>query len=303
VVQEKIINICGPTAVGKTRVGIELAKRFGGEIVSADSQQVWRDFDIGTAKPSRQEMAEVRHHLVGVAEPTEIFDAGRFMELAGGAIEEITGGGRNPLVVGGTGMYIRMLLHGVCDTPPRDEEFRAELGREIEEHGLPKMHARLAEVDPETAGRISENDRTRIERALEIYQLTGEPASKLRSDHGFCEQRYDALKIGLSIEREELYRRINERCERMVGKGLVEEVRRLLERYGPGVQPFKAVGYREMLAHVMGEIGLDEGVALMKRNSRRFAKRQMTWFRSDHGIRWFSPEDVEAISGEVEAFV
>lgn len=299
----KIVIICGPTAVGKTRVGIELAKRFAGEIVSADSQQVWRHFDIGTAKPDRNEMAEVRHHLVDIAEPTELFDASKFVQLADGAIGDISGAGKTPFVVGGTGMYIRMLLHGVCDAPPRDDELRAEIAREVEEHGLSYMHARLAEVDPETAERISENDSTRIERALEIYRLTGEPASKLRSEHDFGERRYDGLRIGLNVEREDLYRRINERCERMVERGLLDEAKDLLERYGPDVQPFKAVGYREMLAHVRGETGFDEALELVKQSSRRFAKRQLTWFRSDPEITWFDPGDVEGMAVVLEEFL
>jgi tRNA dimethylallyltransferase len=289
--------------VGKTRVGVEMAKRFEGEIVSADSQQAWRYFDIGTAKPDSDERSEVRHHLIDCLDPTEAFDAARFVSLADSAIEEIRGHGHMPFVVGGTGMYLRMLVHGVCDVPSRDEELRAELEGEISARGTEALHARLAEVDPESASWISTNDRTRIVRALEIHRLTGEPASRLRSEHNFCETRYDALKIGLAIEREDLYRRIGERCDRMVEAGLIDEVRRLLEEYGDGAQPFKAVGYREMLAHIKGEIGLEEGLALMKQSTRRFAKRQMTWFRADPAIRWFSPDDLEAISGEIEAFV
>jgi len=303
VVQEKIIIICGPTAVGKTRVGVELAKRFGGEIVSADSQQVWRGFDVGTAKPGGEERLAARHHLIDVADPSETFDAARFVRLADEAIADIASRGRLPFVVGGTGMYLRMLVHGVCEVPPRDGEFRAKLEAEIEEGGTAALHARLARIDPESAEAISENDRTRIVRALEINHLTGESASRLRGEHGFSEARYDALKIGLSIEREELYNRIDERCERMVGAGLVDEARRLLEKYDGDAQPFRAVGYREMLAHIRGETGLAEGVELMKQNTRRFAKRQMTWFRAEPGIRWFSPKDVDAISAQIEAFV
>lgn len=302
-VQEKIVVICGPTAVGKTRVGVELARRFDGEIVSADSQQVWRHFDIGTAKPDVEEKSAVRHHLIDCVEPTEAFDAARFVNLADDAIADIARRGRLPFVVGGTGMYLRMLVHGVCEVPPRDEELRAELESEIASAGSGRLHEELAKVDPETAVKISPNDRTRIVRALEIYRLTGEPASKVRGEHDFGEHRYDALKIGLRIEREDLYRSIDARCERMMESGLVSETRRLLERYGGGAQPFAAVGYREALAQISGEVGREEGLALMKRNTRRFAKRQMTWFRADPAIRWFSPEDVEAISGEIEAFV
>lgn len=300
---QKIVIVCGPTAVGKTGVGVELAGRFTGEIVSADSQQVWRGFDLGTAKPSREERTTVRHHLVDVADPKGRFDAARFVKLADAAIDDVTGRGRVPFVVGGTGMYIRMLLHGVCDAPPRDEEMRDELVSEIVEHGLPHLYARLEDVDPETAGRISPNDHTRIVRALEIHQLTGEPASRLRGEHGFGERRYDALKLGLKVDRWELYRRIDERCERMVERGLVGEVKGLLEKYGEAIQPFLAVGYKEMLAHVRGKVGLEESLVLMKRNTRRFAKRQMTWFRADPRIRWYAPDNIRAMANAINAFL
>jgi tRNA dimethylallyltransferase len=282
----KIIIICGPTAVGKTAVGVDLALRLGGEVVSADSQQVWRHFDIGTAKPTREERSLVPHHLIDIAEPTERFDAARFVELADAAIANIASRGKVPIVVGGTGMYIRMLVHGVCDTPPRDDGIRAALEREIEERGLTNLHARLKEIDPESAAKISPNDSTRIVRALEIFELTGEPASRARDEHRFAECRYDAQKIGLECPREELYRRINERCDRMVEAGLVDEVRALLAHYGEQVQPFAAVGYKEMLAHVKGEMTLDEAIRLMQRNSRHFAKRQLTWFRTETSLEW-----------------
>ena len=171
-VQEKIVVICGPTAVGKTRVGVEIAKKFDGEVVSADSQQVWRHFDIGTAKPSPKERSEVRHHLIDCVKPQEIFDAAKFVSLADDAIADIAGRGRMPFVVGGTGMYIRMLVQGVCDAPPRDDDVRGELEAEIAERGIEHLHARLEGVDPKTAASISQNDRTRIVRALEIHQLT-----------------------------------------------------------------------------------------------------------------------------------
>jgi len=303
VVQEKLIVICGPTAVGKTRLGIELARRFSGEIVSADSQQVWRGFDVGTAKPTSRERAEVRHHLIDVADPSERFDAARFVGLADSAIADISGRGRLPFVVGGTGMYIKMLIHGVCDVPPRDEGLRARLEDEVESLGTRRLHARLAKVDPGTAATISPNDRTRIVRALEIQELTGVPASRLRCEHGFSERRYDALKIGLHIDRGELYRRIDERCDRMVGAGLVGEARGLLDLFGESVQPFASVGYKEVLSHLRGAVDMDEALELMKRNTRRFAKRQMTWFGADPEIRWHSPDEIDAICADVSDFL
>jgi tRNA dimethylallyltransferase len=197
-----LVVICGPTAVGKTRVSIELAKRFDGEIVSADSQQVWRGMDIGTAKANLTERSEVRHHLIDVVDPDEHFDAAKFLELADAAIKDIASRGKKVFVVGGTGMYIRMLLNGLCEAPPADEEYRSELENEIEQVGTWPLHDRLREVDSQSAVDIHPNDRTRIIRALEIHQLTGIPASQFREKHGYSEKRYDARKIGLNIERE-----------------------------------------------------------------------------------------------------
>ncbi|MFH1830704.1 MAG: tRNA (adenosine(37)-N6)-dimethylallyltransferase MiaA [Pseudomonadota bacterium] len=299
---QKIIIICGPTAVGKTKVGCELAKRLGGEIVSADSGQVWREFDKGTAKPSAKERADVVHHLIDIADPKERFDAARFVELADAAISDIAARKRMPFVVGGTGMYIKMLVHGVCDAPPRDEEFRAELEDEIKTNGLPVLHARLAKIDPYAADKISPNDHTRIIRGLEIYHLTGMPASKVHDEHAFNETRYQVLKVGLKISREELYGRINERVDQMIEDGLIDEARRLRDMYGDSIQPFSAVGYSEMLLHIKGELDFEEAVCLIKRNTRRLAKRQLTWFRADHEIRWFEPADLEAIANAVEEF-
>lgn len=331
---QKIIIICGPTAVGKTQVGIELAHRFNGEIVSADSQQVWRGFDIGTAKANLKERADVRHHLVDIVDPSEKFDAAMFIAAADAAISDIVSrppasprepakgrmarlarlhrqqggqawraGGLVPFVVGGTGMYIRMLDRGLCEAPPQDEEFREELGRRIENVGLLALHEELTKIDPASASNIHPNDKTRIVRAIEIYELTGVQASKFREEHSFGERRYDALKIGLAIERAEIYRRIDARVDRMVEAGLVDEVRSLLSRYDRTCQPFQAVGYKEIVAHVKGEMPLDEAVQLTKRNSRRFAKRQLTWFRSDKEIRWFAPDDRSSIESAVGAFL
>jgi tRNA dimethylallyltransferase len=301
-VVQKIVIICGPTAVGKTHVGCMLAKRFGGEIVSADSQQVWRGFDVGTAKPNQRERALVRHHLIDAADPAERFDAARFIELADAAIEDIATRGRTTFVVGGTGMYVRMLLHGVCNAPPCDEEFRAELEEEIDDVGLPALYKRLTSIDPHTAEKISPNDHTRIVRALEIHRLTGMPAGKLRKEHGFTETRYSALKLGLKIPREELYARINERVDKMIRDGLVEETKRLLAKYGEHSQPFSAVGYSEILAHMKGELSFYDAVRLIKRNTRRLAKRQLTWFRADPEIRWFEPNNIECIAAEINGF-
>lgn len=304
-----IVIILGPTAVGKTGLGIELAKRFAGEIVSADSQQVWRGMDIGTAKANLTERSEVPHHLIDVADPDEHFDAAQFVQLADRAIEDISLRGKRAFVVGGTGMYLRLLVNGLCEAPAQDAAFRAGLEDEINnssyqlsavgdqqlQNPLHQLHTRLKEIDPESASGIHPNDRTRIVRALEIYELTGAPASRFRNVHGYGEKRYDALKIGLNIDRETLYRRIDKRIDRMLDDGLLDEVRRLTETYGPDAQGLRAVGYREFVRHIKGELSLDTAVELSKRNSRRFAKRQLTWFRSDEEIKWFHPDEIDKI--------
>ena len=299
---QKIIIICGPTAVGKTSVSITLAKRFNGEIVSADSQQVWRGMDIGTAKANLAVQSEVPHHLIDVATPNEHFDAARFVELADIAIEDITSRDKNVFVVGGTGMYLRMLEFGLCKAPPQDEDIRLKLGNEIELQGLQKLHNRLRDLDPESALVIHPNDHTRIIRALEIYELSGKKASEFRKVHGFEERRYDTLKIGLNIDREELYTRINQRIDKMLEEGLLDEVSGLLEKYGDDIQGLKAVGYREFVRHLTGELSLEDAIELAKRNSRRFAKRQLTWFRSDSEIKWFLPVEVSDMKKEIENY-
>lgn len=298
-----IVVICGPTAAGKTEIGIELARRFDGEIVNADSGQVWRGFDIGTAKANLKERLGIPHHLIDVANPDERFDAARYVELADRAISDIAGRGRRPFVVGGTGMYIRMLVHGLCASPPRDEDFRAELEGEIRLCGAKALHDRLCAVDPESARKIHPNDRARIIRALEIHHLAGEPASHLRAMHGFSERRYDALKIGLNVDRAQLYRRIDSRVDDMMREGLLDEIRSLLKEYDGDCQPFRAVGYKELVDHIKGNLTLGEAVRLAKRNSRRFAKRQLTWFKADAEVRWFEPGKQQEIAAVVEGFV
>jgi tRNA dimethylallyltransferase len=299
----KIVIICGPTAAGKTQVGIELARRYEGEIISADSQQVWRGFDIGTAKANLTSRSSISHHLIDVAEPDERFDAARYVELADAAIADIVVRGRPPFVVGGTGMYIRMLVHGLCQAPPRDADFRAALEAKIGGGGLSGLWEMLGQIDPDSAKVIHPNDRTRIIRALEIHHLTGHPASSLRRGHRFRNRRYEALKIGLNVDRAELYRRIDERVDRMMEEGLLGEVRRLLARYDQSCQPFAGVGYRELVSHINGRLALREAVGLTKRNSRHLAKRQLTWFRADPEVRWFDPEQVGEMAKLVKEFL
>lgn len=295
--------IVGPTAVGKTPLGLALAKKHTGEILSADSQQVWRGFDVGTAKASPAERTAVPHHLIDLADATETFDAARFVTLADAAIADIHARGKKAFVVGGTGMYLRMLEFGLCEAPPRDGAIRATLEAEARQKGLTTLHAELARLDPDSARRIHPNDPTRIIRAMEILRISSVPASRWRSSHGFATPRYRTLKLGLDIPRPLLYERINARVDAMIGGGLVEEVRALLARYSSSCQPFSAVGYREIVAHLEGKMDLATAISLTKKNTRHFAKRQLTWFRADPAVQWFHPEDASAIGEAVGRFL
>lgn len=286
---QKIIVICGPTGVGKTRVGIELAKKFGGEIVSADSQQVYKGLDIGTAKPSPEERSAVPHHLIDVVSPDQPFDVGQYVKLADDAINAIVKKGHVPFIVGGTGLYIKALCHGLVELPPRDDSYRTELIRLKEKYGANYLHKMLHDVDPEMAKILSPNDTTRLIRSLEVMYITGCSIRHFQKGHGFGKLRYNALKIGLMIDRAELYKHIDARVDKMLANGLLEETRLLVERYGSNCQALKAVGYKEIVQ------GLPDVVEEIKRNTRHYAKRQLTWFRRDKEIHWFDPADLQGI--------
>lgn len=275
--------LLGPTAGGKTAVSLELAQRHPVEILSVDSMQVYRDMDIGTAKPSPEEMERVPHHMIDVVDPEEKFNAARFRRMALEAMEGIRQRGRRPLLLCGTPFYLKALLWGLFEGPGADEDIRARLRREAEEHGSAHLHRRLAEVDPESAERIDPNDMKRVERALEVYELTGRPISE-RQDQFEGAPEIDHVSVGLKREREELYERISRRVDRMMREGLVEEVRSLEARLGP--QAGQAVGYKEIISYLEGEISLEEATRLIKRNTRHLAKSQMSWFGRFPIHRW-----------------
>lgn len=293
-----ILAIVGPTASGKTAVGVEVAERVDGEIVSADSVAVYRGFDIGAAKPDAAQRARVRFHLLDVAEPDEDFSVARFRDLALAAIAEIRGRGKRPVVVGGTGLYVRVLLDGFGLTQTRaDPELRRRLEADAEQAGAPSLHARLATMDPEAASRIHPNDRVRIVRALEVILRTGERISALQARDAATRQALPAARFGLRLPRDELDRRIERRVHAMMGAGLLGEVEGLLARgVRPDARPMSSLGYKELVAFVQGNVGLQEAIDQIVRNTRRFARRQMTWFRADSRILWIdahglSPED------------
>jgi tRNA dimethylallyltransferase len=288
----KIVIIAGPTASGKTDCAVRLAERFDGEIVNADSMQVYRGMEIGTAKPSRELRQRVPHHLIDIVEPDSDFSASDFRREAGRAIAGIAGRGKRVFIVGGTGLYIRALLQGLVDSPSGAGGVRRALEEQAELAGNEAMLRELFLVDPVTAGRLHPNDLVRIIRALEVYRLTGAPISRQRSAHGFSGAYYSPLKIGLAVERGELYERIERRVEGMMAAGLVEEVQRLIDRgYSPGLKALRSIGYRQICAYLAGEYPLDEAVRLIKRDTRRYAKRQMTWFNNDKEINWVENSD------------
>lgn len=287
-----IILLAGPTGVGKTRLALDLAEAIGTEIVNADSMQVYRHMDIGSAKPTPEERSRVRHHLLDAADPDEPFDAARYLELARPVVDALHVLGKIPLVVGGTGLYMKVLLHGICEGPPADPALRERIAAEIEDRGLAPLRAELEAVDPVLARRIHPNDRQRIVRAVEVFRATGEPLSLWQSRHLFEESHYTALKFFLHRERGELYERIDRRVIEMVESGLPAEVQRLLALgYGPGLKSMQSLGYRQMTDHLLGKIDLDEAVRRTQRDTRRYAKRQVTWFRGDPGFQWVHADD------------
>jgi tRNA dimethylallyltransferase len=287
-----LIVVLGPTAVGKSRVAVELALRFGGEIVGGDSIQVYRGFDIGTDKPSPAERRGVPHHLIDIVEPTVQFTAADFVREALAAARDIASRGRLPIVAGGTGLYLKALVDGLFPGPGRDPSVRAALEAEAREKGLEALFRRLEAIDPAYAAKIRARDKVRIVRALEVYEATGRPISEHFRATASPVADCKVVRLGLRLDRAVLVRRIEERVERMFARGLVEEVRGLLARGVPDdAPPFRALGYRHVLMHLRGGLALEEAVALTKTDTRQYAKRQMTWFRKMDGVAWFSPED------------
>ncbi|WP_244238211.1 tRNA (adenosine(37)-N6)-dimethylallyltransferase MiaA [Corallococcus terminator] len=281
--------IAGPTASGKTALAIAWAREVGGEIVSADSQQVYRAFDIGTAKPSPDELSAVPHHLVSDVDPLEAFSAAEYQRRADAAIADIASRGRPVFIVGGTGLYLRVLLHGVVDAPGALPSLRAELEAVATEQGREAVHRRLAEVDPETAAKLPPQDLVRVVRALEIHAQTGIPASEFRRAHAFAPDRYPFRLFVLNPPREALYAAINTRTEALFAQGLVEETRSLLERGYSDAAPMRSVGYVQARAVVEGRMTREEAVLDTAQETRRYAKRQLTWFRREPGAVFLAP--------------
>ncbi len=294
-----LIIICGPTAVGKSALAVKLARFLNAEIISADSQQVYRGVDIGTGKLPMIERSGIPHHVLDVMAPDATFDAAQFVQLADAAIADITARGKRVIVVGGTGLYLKALLSGLLETASRDDVYRTTLNERIEKEGIEALHAELQTVDPEKAAQLNPRDKTRIIRALEVYHLTGQSMSVAQSAHGFSKERYPAIWIGLTRPREELVDAIHRRVDQMLAAGWIDEVRGLIARYGRSIAPFSAVGYREIIDYLDGKC--DDATFREKicAATRQYSKRQMTWFRSNPKIAWFSPADMEKIMAHV----
>jgi tRNA dimethylallyltransferase len=295
----RIAVIAGPTASGKSALSVALARRVGGEIVNADSQQVYRGLDVGTAKPTAEERRAAPHHLLDLVEPGGGMDAARFAALADEAIASIAARGRVPIVAGGTGLYVRALLHGVVAAPGRDPALRARLEAEAERLGRAALHARLAAVDPDAARAIRPNDLVRVVRALEIAAAGGRP-SQLHAAHAFREDRYDAVILALDRPREELHARIDARVAEMFAGGLLDEARALAARFGGALPARLPIGYAEAHACATGALDLDEAIRRVRVAHRRYARRQIVWLRKERGVEWIRPPyDVEAVARRV----
>ncbi|UCH80733.1 MAG: tRNA (adenosine(37)-N6)-dimethylallyltransferase MiaA [Nitrospiraceae bacterium] len=293
----KVIIILGPTGVGKTGFSLLLAKKLNTEIISADSMLVYSHMDIGTAKPSTEERASVPHHLINILSPKETFSAGLFKEMATIVINNLHDRDLVPLVVGGTGLYIRSLTKGLFDGPSADLTMREELKKKEEDHGPGYLHKMLINIDPETAVRIEPNDRRRVIRALEVSLTEQKKISHIRNS-STKPLHYDFLKIGLTRDRKELYSMIEERVDNMMEKGLLAEVRELLEME-PGRTAMQALGYKELGLYLKGEIDVIEAVRLIKKRTKMFAKRQYTWFNREPDVHWV---DISGIHGPEEIY-
>jgi tRNA dimethylallyltransferase len=287
----RLIIIVGPTGVGKSEVAIEVASRLDGEIINADSQQVYRHMNVGTGKPLLEQRQKVRHHLFDVVNPDEEFNAALFREKALRCAEEIWSKDKKVILCGGTGLYIRALTHGLFVGPARHPEIRKRLIKEAEKKGTSDLYERLKQADPAVTSWIHPNDRQRIIRALEVFEATGKKMSEWQREHGFKESPFETLKIGLNRDRAELYDLIDRRCDKMIADGLVKEVKGLLDKgYSLDLKALQSVGYRHVGLFLGGSLSLEDAVHLIKRDTRHLAKRQLTWFRSDKEIRWFHPE-------------
>ena len=295
--KKKILVIGGPTAVGKTELSIDLAKRLNGEIISADSMQIYKYMDIGSAKVSKGEMNGVVHHLIDVVDPSINFSVADYKEQGEKAIKEIISRGKLPIIVGGTGLYINSLTCNMNFTEAeKDEEYRKELDKLANEHGNNYIHEMLKEIDPISYNEIHANNRKRVIRALEVYKLTGNPFSSYNAGEDFYKSEYDVHYYVLTMDREKLYERINLRVDIMMEKGLLEECIKLKEMgYTSSMQSMQGIGYKEILYYLEGNVKLQEAINMIKQGSRNYAKRQLTWFRRDPRVTFLDKDKLSYV--------
>lgn len=285
--KHKVIVICGPTASGKTALSIELAKKINGEIVSADSMQIYKDMDIGTAKPTKQEMGEIKHYLLDFVSPEDRYSVAQYKQDAKKAIKEIINKGKTPIIVGGTGLYVDSLIYEIeYNDIKLDEEYRKKLEKIAEEQGLEELYKKAVEIDPEAMKKISQNDKKRIMRVLEIYHSTGKTKTEQEKESRKNPVEYDYRVFAINWNREILYQRINKRVDIMVEQGLIEEVKEILNKYDKFPTAMQGLGYKEVVDYLNGIYTKEEMIEKIKLETRRYAKRQLTWFRKNKQTIW-----------------
>jgi tRNA dimethylallyltransferase len=300
--QPFVLAIVGPTASGKTPVSLLLAERLNGEIVSADSRQIYKYLDIGTAKPTPADRARVKHHFIDILEPGEEYSAGQFGQEARRVIERMFQRGKLPILVGGSGLYVKAVVDGLFEGPGRDPDVRSRLSEQMGREGVGSLLEALRKVDPSAVANMTEVKPRRLIRALEVYAITGKPISEFHAEQE-TKPKFKAVQVGLDWKRAELYDRINERVDRMIAGGLVDEVKRLRARgYNRHLNALNTVGYKEVFDYLEGSCSLEDAVRLIKQNTRRYAKRQLTWFRADRRIRWvsMSAASLSEVAKEIE---
>ncbi|MBE0571530.1 MAG: tRNA (adenosine(37)-N6)-dimethylallyltransferase MiaA [Ignavibacteriaceae bacterium] len=303
--ERKLIVIIGPTCSGKTNLSLKLAELIPSEIISADSRQIFKYLDIGTAKPSKHQLEKVTHHLIDILDPSENYDASKFEKDAEKIIREIFEKNKAPIVVGGSGLYIKVLIDGIFGSADKDEEYRNELLQQRMEFGNEFLYEELKKVDPVSAEKMLPQNWKRVMRALEVFYTTGEPIWKhQQKQSSFNEKKYDFLQFGLNWDRELLYKNINQRVDWMIENGLVEEVKCILNKgYDKNLNALNTVGYKEIIQFLDGDIALERAIELIKRNTRHYAKRQLTWFRKDKRIQWFDLKDLNDLNQIAEKIV
>ena len=298
--KKKVIVICGPTASGKTALSIELAKKINGEIISSDSMQIYKDMDIGTAKPSQEEMQGIPHHLIGFVEPSQRYSVAEFKKDAEKAIEEILEKGKTPIIVGGTGLYVDSLIYGIeYQDIKLDENYRQYLEERVQNEGLQKIYEEAKKIDPKAIEKISQNDKKRILRILEIYKATGKNKTEQEIESRKNGIKYDYKVFAINWDREILYERINKRVDIMIEQGLIQEVEELLQKYNEFPTAMQGLGYKEVVEYLQGETTREEMIEKIKMETRRYAKRQITWFKKNKQTIWIKHNDLQMILDEI----